>query len=57
MRARTVDRVRVRAGIGYRESFAWRFEALYIWTGNRNDQSGVIAVESHAIDLRVKHVF
>jgi uncharacterized protein DUF2490 len=57
VRGGAVSEVRVRAGIGYRESFGWRYEALYIWTGERNADSGAMAVHSHAIDVRIKRQF
>lgn len=52
-----VSQVRVRAGIGYRRSFAWRFEALYIWIGKRNEDTGVLSAQNHVVDLRVRRVF
>jgi hypothetical protein len=52
-----VNELRVRGGIGYRQSFAWRFEALYIWNAERNAASGVLAVQSHAVNVRVKREF
>jgi uncharacterized protein DUF2490 len=52
-----VSEVRLRAGLGYRESFGWRYEALYIWTGERSAHSGAMAANSHAIDVRIKRVF
>lgn len=55
--AALVSKVRARAGIGYRESFAWGFEALYVWNGTRNAASGPLVQESHAIDIRVIHSF
>jgi len=52
-----VDQVRVRAGLGYRANFAWRFEALYVWTGTRNAGTGKLAVDSHAFDFRIRREF
>jgi len=52
-----IGQVRIRTGVGYRRSFAWRFDALYIWNAERNKESGVMAVDSHAIDVRVKRQF
>jgi hypothetical protein len=51
--AALVSKMRFRGGLGYRESFAWRYEALYIWNGTRNAESGALVQESHAIDIRV----
>jgi hypothetical protein len=47
-----INEVRVRSGIGYRHSFPWRFEALYIWTGDRSRPSDALAVKNQALDLR-----
>jgi hypothetical protein len=33
---RFASRQRIRAGLGYRRSFNWRYEVLYIWTRSRN---------------------
>jgi hypothetical protein len=55
--AALVSKMRLRAGVGYRESFAWGFEALYIWNGTRNADSGPMVQESHAIDIRVIRSF
>ena len=52
-----VSEVRMRTGLGYRESFGWRHEALYIWNGKRSTQSGAMAANSHAIDAHIKRVF
>jgi hypothetical protein len=52
-----VSEVRIRAGFGYRASFAWRFEAIYIWTGTRRADTGPLAVDSHAFDVRVRRTF
>jgi hypothetical protein len=55
--AALVSKIRVRTGLGYRESFAWGFEALYIWNGTRDAGSGPLVQESHAIDFRVIRFF
>ena len=52
-----VSQVRLRAGLGYRPSFAWRFEALYIWNGTRHADSGPLVPDSHAIDIRINRNF
>ena len=49
--------MRFRGGLGYHESFAWRYEALYIWNGTRNAGSGPLVQENHAIDIRVIRSF
>ena len=48
-----INQLRVRSGVGYRPSFRWRFEALYIWTEERSHPSEPLAVKNHALDLRV----
>ena len=52
-----VDKQRVRAGLGYRRSFRWRFEALYIWDLSRKAAGDPFVLSDQAIDLRVKRVF
>jgi hypothetical protein len=52
-----VNQFRVRAGVGYRQNFAWRFEALYIVTGTRDAGASGFTVASHALDVRIKRVF
>jgi hypothetical protein len=52
-----VSDVRIRTGFGYRESFGWRYEALYIWNGGRSAHTSAMAATSHVIDLRIKRVF
>jgi hypothetical protein len=52
-----VSHMRLRAGLGYRRSFAWRLEALYVWLGERNDESGMMAVRSHAGQVRLRRQF
>jgi hypothetical protein len=48
-----INQLRVRSGVGYRRSFPWRFEALYIWTGERSRPSEPLAVKNQALDIRV----
>jgi hypothetical protein len=53
-----VESVRVRGGVGYRHSFEWRFEALYIWDAGRNSaDTSALAVKDHAINIRVTREF
>jgi hypothetical protein len=51
-----LNQLRVRSGIGYRHSFPWCFEALYITSRERTD-SGAWATKYHALDLRVQYLF
>jgi hypothetical protein len=54
---RFANRQRVRAGIGYRRSFAWRFEARYLWNRSRNTIDEPFTSTDHAIDLTMKRVW
>jgi uncharacterized protein DUF2490 len=55
--AALVSKMRFRGGLGYRDSFAWRYEVLYVWNGTRNAGSGPLVQESRAIDVRVFRSF
>lgn len=46
------NQLRIRSGVGYRHSFPWRFETLYIWRRDRSD-AGVWTTKYHALDFRV----
>ena len=48
---------RIRTGISYRHSFAWRFEALYVWDRSRNTIDEPFTASDHAIDLTMKRVW
>jgi hypothetical protein len=52
-----VSQVRLRSGLGYRRSFSWRFQALYIWNGTREAGTGQLKPVSHAIDIRINRNF
>jgi hypothetical protein len=54
---RFANRQRIRAGIGYRRSACWRFEALYIWGRSRNTAEENFATSDQIVNLRVKHTF
>lgn len=54
---RFANKQRIRAGLGYRHSFAWRFEALYMWTRSRNTIEDDFTTSDNIIDIRVKRVF
>jgi hypothetical protein len=54
---RFANKQRIRTGLGYRRSFHWRFEALYIWTRSRNTIEDDFATSDNIIDIRVKRVF
>jgi Protein of unknown function (DUF2490) len=54
---RFANKQRIRAGLGYRPSFAWRFEALYMWTRSRNTIEEGFTTSDNIINIRVKRVF
>jgi hypothetical protein len=54
---RFANKQRIRAGLGYRPSVAWRFEALYIWTRSRETIDQGFNTSDNIIDIRVKRVF
>ena len=51
------NRQRVRAGFGYRHSFHWRFETLYMWTRSRNTIEEPFETSEMIIDVRIKRFF
>jgi hypothetical protein len=54
---RFANKQRIRTGLGYRRSFAWRFEVLYLWTRSRNTIEDGFKTADNSIDIRVKRVF
>lgn len=54
---RFANKQRIRAGLGYRRSLDWRFEALYIWGRSRNTIEDGFTTSDNIINLRVKRVF
>jgi hypothetical protein len=54
---RFANRQRIRAGIGYRPSSAWRLEVLYMWTRSRNTLEDGFSTSDNIVDVRVKRVF
>jgi hypothetical protein len=54
---RFANRQRIRAGIGYRHSFAWRFEARYVWNRSRNTLDEPFTSTDHAVELAMKRVW
>jgi hypothetical protein len=54
---RFASRQRIRAGIGYRRSFNWRYELLYIWTRSRDTTEDGFATSENIINVRVKRLF
>ena len=54
---RFANRQRIRAGLGYRRSFNWRYELLYLWTRSRNTLDEGFGTTENIIDIRVKRLF
>jgi len=54
---RFANRQRVRTGIGYRRSFNWRYELLYIWTRSRDTIDEGFSTTENIINIRVKRLF
>jgi hypothetical protein len=54
---RFANRQRIRAGLGYRRNFNWRFELLYIWTRSRDTIDEGFSTNENIFDIRVKRVF
>ncbi len=54
---RFANRQRFRIGLGYRRSFNWRFEALYMWTRSRHTIEESFDTTERIIDIRVRRVF
>jgi len=54
---RFANKQRVRAGVGHRYSYAWRFEALYIWDRSRDSANEGFTTTDHAVDVRVQRVW
>lgn len=54
---RFASKQRIRTGIGFRRSFRWRFEALYIWNRSRNTADEGFTTSDHIVDFHVKRVF
>ncbi len=54
---RFANRQRIRAGLGYRHTVHWRFEALYIWTRSRDTTSEPFTTSDNIVNFRLKRVF
>jgi uncharacterized protein DUF2490 len=54
---RFASRQRIRGGIGYRRSFKWRYELLYVRTRSRNTIDEAFSTSENIIDVRVKRLF
>ena len=54
---RFASKQRIRTGLGYRRSFAWRFEVLYIWNRSRNTIDDSFHTSENILNIRVKRLF
>jgi uncharacterized protein DUF2490 len=54
---RFANRQRIRTGIGYRRSFNWRYELLYIWTRSRETIDQGFSTTENIVDVRVRRLF
>lgn len=54
---RFANRQRIRAGLGYRRNFHWRFAVLYMWTRSRDTTGEPFRITDSALNLRVEHFF
>jgi hypothetical protein len=52
-----VNELRLRTGPGYRLSFPWKFEWLYVWDGQRSRPSESLATKYNAFYFRVYYEF
>lgn len=54
---RFANKQRIRTGLGYRRSRAWRVEALYIWNRSRNTLEDGFKTHDNIVDIRIKRFF
>jgi hypothetical protein len=52
-----VNELRLRTGPGYRPSFPWKFEWLYVWDGQRSRPSESLSTKYNAFYFRVYYQF
>ncbi|MGH9369210.1 MAG: DUF2490 domain-containing protein [Thermoanaerobaculia bacterium] len=57
VRERYASKVRARAGLGYRFSYKWRAEALYIRDSHRETEEDPFATDSNILNLKMKVFF
>jgi hypothetical protein len=51
------NRHRIRSGLGFRQSFAWRAELVYVWTRSRNTLDEPFSTSDNAISFTVQRFF
>jgi hypothetical protein len=54
---RFASKQRARIGVGHRRSYAWRYEAVYVWDRSRHASTDGFTKADSAIDLRVRRVW
>jgi hypothetical protein len=54
---RFANKLRTRAGLGYRFDYRWRGEILYVRDSNRKTKDDPFATSTNALDMRVKVFF
>jgi hypothetical protein len=54
---RFANKQRVRAGLGYRLSYAWRFETMYVWDRSRDSAENGFTLADRALYVRVRRVW
>lgn len=54
---RFANKQRIRTGFGFRRSFSWRFEILYMWTRSRDTAQEGFKTNDNSINVRLKRVF
>jgi len=54
---RFANRQRVRTGIAFRHSFAWRTELVYVWTRSRNTIDEPFTTSDNAISITVRRFY
>jgi hypothetical protein len=54
---RFASKQRTRAGIGYRWSYAWRVETLYVWDRSRDSAHSAFTTNAKAVDIRLWRVW
>ena len=52
---RYANRLRIRAGIGYRLNYRWRFEMIYLQQRSKNNIGEDFYTSDHILQLRIKH--
>jgi hypothetical protein len=57
LQERYASKERVRAGLAYRRSFAWRLEGLFVWDRSRKDATDGFTTSDYAVEARVRRVW